>query len=89
MESRSLTTGKTPDRRFLLEILPNDDSIFSVGFRRLSIDGQLPSPSYDNLENDLIARLLDVSYTDYKLSFESFQRLLEANPLHSLSSASC
>ncbi|PKI31787.1 hypothetical protein CRG98_047826, partial [Punica granatum] len=84
-----LTKGRTSNGRYPLEILPRDrdDSIFSVSSGRTSIDFQY-LPSYNNMESDLSVRLSDASDMDYKMSFESFQRSLEATSPHRNSSVS-
>lgn len=85
MECRPLTVGRSPNRRFPLESIPRDDSIFPVGYERQYMDIQYLPPPYNNLENDQSGRLSDASDNDYRLSFESFDRPIESSsPNHFL-----
>lgn len=77
MECRPLAIARTPYRRFPQETPPRDDIIFPVSSERPCLDLQFPS--YNNLENDRSGRLSDVSDIDYRMSFESSERSLEAN----------
>lgn len=87
LECRPLTTGRTMNGRFPVEI-PRDDSIFSVSSGRQSLDYQFISSSRDSLETDPSLRLSDASDIDYIVSFDSSRRSLEANSPHRFSAVS-